>query len=130
MTWKFNKIIINQDPRELIFGYRLTVGRQILVLNVGVRIPVPEPILWGTPNGSIIKIYCNLSGEALPNFLRNYEYIPKSIYRWSLCSSLPIGRHYCYYERFFDGGHFHHVYSWPNRCLCQRLPFATNTIYE
>ena len=29
---------------ELAFGYRLTVGRQILVLNVGVRIPVPEPI--------------------------------------------------------------------------------------
>ncbi|SVA29662.1 uncharacterized protein METZ01_LOCUS82516 [marine metagenome] len=59
MTWKFNKIIINQDPRELIFGYRLTVGRQILVLNVGVRIPVPEPILRAMPDGSTIKIYCN-----------------------------------------------------------------------
>ena len=39
---------------ELILGYRLTVGRQILVLNVGVRIPVPEPIPhceWATPYG-------------------------------------------------------------------------------
>ena len=43
MTWKFIKIKIKL-LLELVFGYRLTVGRQILVLNVGVRIPVPEPI--------------------------------------------------------------------------------------
>ena len=72
MTYKINKTIINQVLRELILGYRLTVGRQILVLNVGVRIPVPEPILWAMPNGSIIKIYFNLSGEALPNFFEEF----------------------------------------------------------
>ena len=43
MTVIASKTIINKVPRELVFGYRLTVGRQILVLNVGVRIPVPEP---------------------------------------------------------------------------------------
>jgi hypothetical protein len=44
LTWKSIKIIINCVPKELAVGYRLMVGRQILILDVEVRVLVPEPI--------------------------------------------------------------------------------------
>ena len=47
MTWNSIKIIINCVPKELAVGYRLMVGRQILILDVEVRALVPEPIPSG-----------------------------------------------------------------------------------
>ena len=44
MTWNSIKIIITCVPKELAVGYRLMVGRQILILDVEVRALVPEPI--------------------------------------------------------------------------------------
>jgi hypothetical protein len=36
--------IITKVSKELVVGYRLMVGRQILILDVEVRALVPEPI--------------------------------------------------------------------------------------
>lgn len=36
--------IITKVSKELVIGYRLMVGRQILILDVEVRALVPEPI--------------------------------------------------------------------------------------
>ena len=44
MTWNSIKINIISVPKELAVGYRLMVGRQILILDVEVRALVPEPI--------------------------------------------------------------------------------------
>ena len=57
MTVFASKTIIDKVSKELMLGYRLMVGRQILVLDVEVRILVPEPIPF-----SIL--------------LRNHEYLP------------------------------------------------------
>ena len=35
---------MSKDSKELVVGYRLMVGRQILILDVEVRALVPEPI--------------------------------------------------------------------------------------
>ena len=47
MTWNSIKINIMCILRELAIGYRLMVGRQILILDVEVRALVPEPIPSG-----------------------------------------------------------------------------------
>ena len=78
LTWNSIKIIITCVPKELAVGYRLMVGRQILILDVEVRALVPEPI----PRDSIpVKLYRLIACPAasiranIPN-LRNYEYLP------------------------------------------------------
>ena len=47
MTWNSIKINIKSITKELAVGYRLMVGRQILILDVEVRALVPEPIPSG-----------------------------------------------------------------------------------
>jgi hypothetical protein len=44
LTWNSIKINIKSITKELAVGYRLMVGRQILILDVEVRALVPEPI--------------------------------------------------------------------------------------
>ena len=49
--------IITKVSKELVVGYRLMVGRQILILDVEVRALVPEPFLGNYTALPILRIF-------------------------------------------------------------------------
>ncbi len=76
MTWNSIKIIITCVTKELVVGYRLMVGRQILILDVEVRALVPEPIpraiAVSIPNKTI-KNHCLPCGEQPSQYIKLKE---------------------------------------------------------